>query len=588
MCDVRSLRALSLGVVLLGSCLSVSPWRADGNPAPQNKSDAIRGRVLNSLTHAPVARALVYSPDDRFAALTDSTGHFEFKVPSGGTKRGSEGSDATVTTPEGAVLAGPAAATSAEEANFPIALSVRKPGFLPEEDVSFTAATAGQNEVTIYLVPGASIVGHVTVAGFDFPERVQVEIYRRQIQDGRVRWRSAGWFRTWSDGEFCFSELYPGTYKLFTHEVMDRDPLTYDPRGQLYGYPPVYFPGANSFAAGSTIQLSEGMTFNADLSPQRREYYPVDIAITNPLEGRPARITVSAGGQEDPGYSLGYNPRTRKIEGTLPDGAYTVEVSTSERPGQTGIAVINVQGAPFTGCAVTLLPNPSVRLNATEEFTSGESTDGFQSESSGGHASYLRVILEPADDFGARHGSAYGWALLPQSDEAESQPRLIDNVAPGRYWVNANQSYGYVASIKCGETDLLRNPLVVPAAGLHDPIELTLRDDGARIEGTVENIPRTSGSSVSQSAQPAAYIYLIPARDSTGQYREIGASPEGTFSEAQIPPGRYRVLTFDRQQPGLDYRNNAAMRKYEPGEQEIQLLPGQTEHLQVHLISRSD
>jgi len=225
-------------------------------------------------------------------------------------------------------------------------------------------------------------------------------------------------------------------------------------------------------------------------------------------------------------------------------------------------------------------------LNATEEFTSGESTDGFQWESAGGRASHIGVNLEPADDFGVQRAGAYGWAPLPRSDEPESQPRLIENVSPGRYWVNAQSSYGYVASIKCGETDLLRNPLVVPAAGLHDPIELTVRDDGARIEGTVESIPRTPPSSV--SAQTAAYIYLIPARDSTGQYRELWASPQGTFSEAQISPGRYKVLSFDRPQHDLDYRNDAAMRKYEAGEQQIQLLPGQDLHLQVHLISRSD
>jgi len=237
---------------------------------------------------------------------------------------------------------------------------------------------------------------------------------------------------------------------------------------------------------------------------------------------------------------------------------------------------------------VTLLPNPSVRLNATEEFTSEESTDGSQWESSGGHASQIFVFLEPADDFGLHRGRAYGEASLPQSDEPDSQPRQIENVSPGRYWVKAEPVRGYVASIKCGATDLLRNSLVVPAAGLHDPIELTLRDDGARIEGTVENIPRTSGSSLSQSVGPAAYIYLIPASDSTGQYRELEASPEGAFSEAQIPPGRYRVLTFDRPHPHLDYRDDAAMHKYEAGEQEIQLLPGQAAHLQLHLISRSD
>jgi len=588
MCDVRSLRALSLGVLLLGCCLSVSPWQTEGNPAPQNKSDTIRGRVLNSLTHAPVARALVYSYDERFATLTDSTGHFEFKVSAGRTERGNEGTVGLTATPEGAVVSDSTAEDSAGVRIRPIFLSVRKPGFLSEEDVASTPASPGQNDVTIYLVPGAYIVGRVTVAGLDYPQRFRVEICRRQIQNGRATWSSAGSFNTWSDGEFSFPELYPGSYKLFTHEVLDRDPLTYDPRGQLYGYSPVYFPGAKSFETGSAIQLSEGMTFNADLSPERWEYYPVEFAVANPPEGQPVRVFVSREGQEEPGYSLGYNARTQKISGRLPDGAYTVEVSTSERPGQTGTAVFTVQGAPFTGYPVTLLPNPSVRLSAAEEFTSAESTKGLQWESFPGGARYIGVSLEPAENFVAQRSAAFGRALLSPYGDDESQSRPIEDVAPGRYWINTFTPYGYVASIKCGETDLLRNPLALSAAGLHDPVELILRDDGAQIEGTVENIHRTSGSSATQRAQPLGVIYLIPTGDSTGQYREVWASPEGTFSQAQIPPGRYKVLSFERPQPDLDYKNDEAMRKYEPWEQEIQLLPGQSAHLQLRLISRGD
>jgi len=33
-------------------------------------------------------------------------------------------------------------------------------------------------------------------------------------------------------------ELSAGSYKLLTHELLDRDPLTFNPRGQLFGYPP--------------------------------------------------------------------------------------------------------------------------------------------------------------------------------------------------------------------------------------------------------------------------------------------------------------------------------------------------------------
>src|SRR5579864_7648116 len=66
------LLALVLGIAgqSLGQAL-----QADEQPS------TVHGTVVNSVTHAPIARALVYSPDNRFAALTDGSGHFEFALP---------------------------------------------------------------------------------------------------------------------------------------------------------------------------------------------------------------------------------------------------------------------------------------------------------------------------------------------------------------------------------------------------------------------------------------------------------------------------------------------------------------------------
>ena len=41
-------------------------------------TDAIRGVVINSVTREPIGRALVFSPDNRFATMTNSEGRFEF------------------------------------------------------------------------------------------------------------------------------------------------------------------------------------------------------------------------------------------------------------------------------------------------------------------------------------------------------------------------------------------------------------------------------------------------------------------------------------------------------------------------------
>src|ERR1700736_2187620 len=46
-----------------------------------NGPDKIRGAVVNAVTHQPISRALVHSPDNRFATLTDGEGNFEFTLP---------------------------------------------------------------------------------------------------------------------------------------------------------------------------------------------------------------------------------------------------------------------------------------------------------------------------------------------------------------------------------------------------------------------------------------------------------------------------------------------------------------------------
>src|SRR5689334_18031778 len=48
---------------------------------PDEQPSTVHGTVVNSVTHAPIARALVYSLDNRFAMLTDGSGHFEFALP---------------------------------------------------------------------------------------------------------------------------------------------------------------------------------------------------------------------------------------------------------------------------------------------------------------------------------------------------------------------------------------------------------------------------------------------------------------------------------------------------------------------------
>ncbi len=260
-------RAAHLLVILLAAAC-VSPGQVSGQGQQPDKGDrSVRGIVVNSVTHEPIGRALVYSPDNRYAMLTDSEGHFEFMLPKVNT--GTESGFAGDGQPQRVWSTG-------SSGGIPW-LMARKPGFLDDPNQGSQVEASPGSERTISLMPESVIKGRVILSATDAAIGANVQIFSRQLQEGIPRWMPGTLVRANSNGEFRFAELLPGSYKLVTHELMDNDPAATVPGGQLYGFPPVYYPSATDFAAAGTIQLTAGQTFQADISLVRQSYYPVRI-----------------------------------------------------------------------------------------------------------------------------------------------------------------------------------------------------------------------------------------------------------------------------------------------------------------------
>jgi hypothetical protein len=533
-------------------------------PPAENQSNVVRGTVVNATTHEPVGRALVYSRDNRYATLTDGEGHFEFTLPkvAGESQAGSY---------------------SFGHARTSVWLTARKPGFLDDRGETAPEAIGPGKDVTIALTPEGIIKGRVSFSATEPAHGLNVEIVSREVTDGMPRWRSRGSTSTNSNGEFRFSDLQPGTYKLLTHEWMDNDPVTATPTGQLYGFPPAYYPSATDFASASTIALAAGQTFEADLSIIRQAYYSVRIPVTNMEENGGVNITVSPQAQRGPGYSLGYNRMRQAIEGQLPNGKYLVEATVYGPNPASGSVNIMVAGAAANGPGMVLMRDNSISVNVKEEFTS---SDGARSGSwsDGKHTFALRgprldinLRADPVDEFGPRGSASVRQPTGPNDDSL-----VLENLAPGRYWLRLYPSRGYVASATMGGVDLLREPLVV-VPGASTPIDITLRDDSAELEGNLLAVPATFATSA-----PRAHIYCIPLPDSPGQFLELSASPDGSFDYAMVAPGAYRVLAFSSPQRDLPYRDSEAMKPYETKGQVVQFAPGQKVTLQLPIISASE
>jgi len=176
----------------------------------------------------------------------------------------------------------------------------------------------------------------------------------------------------------------------------------------------------------------------------------------------------------------------------------------------------------------------------------------------------------------------------PKSPQDETI--VFTNVSPGSYKVRAAETpWGYMAAVSSGGNDLLRQPLVVGFGAATPPIEITIRDDGAQIDGNVENWRKEQRPAVihSFSRNGQGVVVFLPITDSTGQFRQTWISPNGDFNLPQLPPGEYRVIAFDHWPEDLEYESAEAMRKYQSKGQLLRVVAGQSEHLRLSLESGS-
>jgi hypothetical protein len=542
----------SAQTAILASVISVTAL-FEGSAFAQNlqssdDQNSIRGTVVNAVTHAPIARALVHSADDHCAIMTDSDGHFEFTAPAGTQ----------------------------------IWLLARKPGYLGDRNTGNALETSAGNEITLPLMPESIIKGRVSTSTGETIAGIDVELLTRQIRGGVAHWRTAAMAQTKSDGSFRFAELGTGAYKIMTREFMEPESVVNLPGAQSYGFPPVYFPAAADFSGAATINLASGQTFEANLTITDQPYYPVKIPVGNGemnggMGGMEVRVTLQ--GQGGPGYSLGYNASTHKIEGLLPNGNYTVEAFTYGQDSANGEVSLRVAGAPVEISPLTLIRNSSVTLEVQKAFTqsgTGFTANGGNSRHSyvgRGPQLYLYPRLEPADDFVPWSGGS-----VPGPGSPNDGSIVIQNVPPGRYWLRLNPGYGYVASATMGGIDLLHQPFDV-GSGSNIPIEITMRDDTATLQGSITNAASQASTSVS------AWVYCVPLADGPGRFEQGSVSSDGKFNFSGMAPGSYRVMAFASPQPGIPYRDAEAMRAYDTKGQVIHLAAGQNASVQLQIIA---
>ena len=544
-------------VLALSCALWIAAFAAaSGACSAQDTSDEasgvypVKGTVVNSMTHQPVARALVDAHES--AVLSDNDGHFEFDLP------------------EGTYL-----------------ISVKRPGYGSRGRPTNHTIRVGPNmpSLTFSLTPEAVITGQVTLSTSDPADGIRVMAYRRRVINGRQQWMMENTARTNSDGAFRIPGLEAGDYLVYTQPARDGE----GPQARgvpVYGFPPSYYPGVADIASAGVLTLASGQQGRADFILTRQQFYNVTVTVAD-RNGSGVNLQVYDRSGRQVGLGVRWNGEQGTGETNLPSGSYFIEGRRRGESQLYGRVDFTVAGAPVNGLTLALSPLHPIAVTVRKTLTSTNNGNqgalvsadgGVDSQASAG----LNISLTPVDEVFGQFGN--GGRLQPAEGANDGSAFEIENVSPGRYWVETTPFEGYVSSISSGGVDLARDPLVVGAGGSTAPIEVTLRDDAGTISGQLVTDPAASApATTGVGEQQQIFVYAIPLFASSGPIR-MGVIPgSGQVSLAGLAPGSYRVIAFDAPQE-IDFHTPDGLAKYSGMGATTTVDAGATANVQLEVV----
>jgi len=544
--------------------LALFPIPAIGAQVAQNAASyPIRGTVVNSLTGEPIRGVLVqiYANGQR-SVLTGADGSFQFADVPAGT----------------------------------VNLNVRKPGFFtaqaiqsPRAQASFATSGPDQPPVVLKLIPEGVISGQISGDGGEAVEGLSVQLMAERVENGKRTRVVLHGAQTDEQGEFRIAELQPGKYFVFVGASNRIEAFAAPPSQQgARGYAATFYPSGNDLATANPVEVAAGQHAEINFSLRSQLFHRISGTVSGYPQGTTGinlQVTDAAGQQMGAGF------RFDQASGTfrtlwLPAGAYTLTAEMRDpESGQVYFASQNLNlTSDVAGVHLHLLPGLNIPVSFRVEQTRSDSPQPPEFlVTRGPRGTQRRQVNAPARV-----------ALVPQGEAISRQQRFaqpgkgedsleIADVSPGVYAVQVfpNGPY-YVQSARSGSLNLLEQNLTVAPGSSVQPIEIVLRDDFARLEGSVtlgEENDSATVIAIPEGGQPQMF--------GVGRWRPSPgvdtSHPGAVFEMSQLAPGTYKILAVDRADD-FEYGNPEVLQKYISKAREIFLVANQRAKIELELV----
>jgi hypothetical protein len=495
--------------------------------AAQPKPAALEGLVANSVTGAPIKKAIVTlrcaSENWGHQALTDAAGRFRLENLQPGQ----------------------------------YALWAEAEGFVrnPPPSLSLTL-TDGQavKDFAIQLIPFGAISGKALDENGDPITGATVEALRYAYsRNGRSLETKAS--ATSNDrGEFRLFNLQPGRWYIAARKYIDPPTAT----GRVHGarpeeeYPQTYYPGVSRPDDATAVELTPGAELTQVAFPLRkaRVYHIrgklIDARTRQPVSQ--SRVLVA-----NRWYVTARPDGSFDMRG-MPPGTYSLlGQATGEDKVISNIRQVLITDRDVNDQLVELAPPFVLRGVAL--------VDGAPPANSPSARVTLEGITGAFGDAGSQiqpDGSFIIYTVAPQPYRVR-----IDRLPPGLY----------LKSIQFGDQDVTADGRIDPIPG-SGPLTLTLGSDAGTVEGTVKAGPLPVSITLIPDDRPARFdLYqTVDLEDSSFRFRSV-------------PPGSYKVFVWE---VTGDKQLEEFRKPLEPKAASITVRPGDRQTIQPRLITAAE
>lgn len=532
------------------------------------------GRVTNALTGEPVKKATV-----RLA-------------PSRGTP---DGSVAMFTGPAGTVMPGGQgySTTTDSDGSFRIdgvnpgeyRLSANRSGYLSASYGAKSPNRAGspirldpaqqKTDLAFAMTPQAVITGKVLDGDGDPVSGGMVQVLTPMWTRGKLRYNPRGGGQINDLGEYRIANLSPGKYYLFA-QIFNNMPDGNVVTGKQDVRPVrTYYPSSIPFSGANPVEITAGQDVSGiDIRLQSAQTYHVRGHVAGLPSGNNGRertalnltpredeIVVFGGGQS----SL-HPDGSFDISGVAPGAYYLSMFNMSGQIRGMARQAVDVGAGDVDGVVLTITPPGSLRGVARLEGNP-------PANSSQVSASKLHLTLMSAEMMSMMSPPA-------SAKFSDDGTFTIENVMPGKFYLQANAPPGtYLKSARFGNSEVLGKELDL-TGGAAGQLELIYRYGPGEIDGQIDS---TQNGSASSGA--VAQIAVVPEElnaDGSG-LRFSGTDTKGTFSMANLPPGRYRAYAFEEVNPNA-LQNPELLKQLESRSSLIAVKENEKKQVQLPLI----